>query len=380
MSARQTFVPRSGCHASNDADTENPFDMPPRSQSSVGQPQHNRSIQNEPDPCLSTPYKNDSEKRPRFAMFGKNKHAGKPGTGDHQAAATDTSFSSTSGRFSGVHCPDMQSLATPRRSSSPFCGKVLPFVPPSNPGAKFARPTSPMHNAMPQRADLTISGMKGAHISTGGVVSGVISACRTTATPVPIYGTIRGELDDVHTFNSNEFSAQKSQSTQLLERIHEDLDQTVNGDEGLLDARRTGATAPMLRRMKRAIQSAREDETNFSLPDEIEYARGAKRIRMDECARELPSVRPDDSNHSIVDHDTDAARQSSPPISPPDSGAADDLSLEGMFGGMETFLSAETFAGLVHKWSTCSMEEWLQGSEGILFILVLLHSLASVVV
>ncbi|OAX41896.1 hypothetical protein K503DRAFT_863475 [Rhizopogon vinicolor AM-OR11-026] len=369
MSARQTFIPRSASRASNHADTEHPFDMPPRSQSSIGQPQHNRSIQHDPDPTLSASHKNDSEKRPRFAaMLGKNKHAG---TGNHQPA-TDTSFSSASGRFSGVRRPDIQSLAPPPRSSSPFCGIGSPFVAPPIPGPKFAQPTSPMPSTVPQRADLTISGLKDAHISTGGVVSGLISASRVIAVPVPSYEPIHRDLDGKHTFSSNKSSAPKSQHAQL-ERIHEDLEPEIaNEDEALLGAHRTGVTAPVLRRMKRTIQGVQEDEANFSLPDEIEYGRRVKRVRIDEFTRELPSVRPDDSNHSGVDHDhhrlqpdldTDAARQSSPPICQPGSGAADDLSLEGMFAGMETFLSAETFAGLVRKWSTCSREEWLQGSE-----------------
>lgn len=384
MSARQTFVPRSASRASDHADTEHPFDMPPRSQSSIVQPQHNRSLQNEPESTLSTSHKNDSEKRPRFAgMFAKNKHAAKPGTDGYQAVA-DTSFASASGRFNGVRRPDMQTLA-PRRSSSPFCGKGSPFVPPSNPGTKFTRTTSPMPTTVLQRADLTISGLKDAHLSTKDVVSGLISAERIAA-PIPSYESVHtGEFDGTHTFSSNRSSAPQSQPAILLERIHEDLEPETG--QVLLDTCRTGVATPVLRKMKRTIQDAQEDEADFSLPDEVEYARRFKRVRIDEFVHELPNNHPGDSNHSGIDHahsrlqpdlDTDTARHSSPPISQPGSGVANDLSLDGMFANMETFLSVETYMGLVHKWSTCSREEWLQGSEGAQFTFIVLQLFVSV--
>lgn len=370
MSARQSFVPRSASRGSNNADTEHSFaDMPPRSEESIVQPQHNRGIQQEPDAALSMSHKNDSEKRSRFAgMFAKNKHAAKPGTGDHQSV-TDISFSSTPGRFSGVRRPGVQNSAPLRRSSSPFCAKGSSFAPPSNPG-KFARPTSPIHNTAFQRADLTISGLKDAHISTEGVLSGLISASRVGAAPVSSYESIHaGE------HGSNKYSALKSQPAILLERIHEDLEpETVNDHEGVLDARRTGTVAPSVRRVKRVIEDVQANGADFSLSDEIEYARKVKRGRTDEFDHELPIVHPEGSNHSEIDRahsrlqpdlDTDTVRQSSPPIGQPDPGVVDDLSLEGMFVNMDSFLSIETFMGLVHKWSTCSMEEWLQGSEGV---------------
>jgi hypothetical protein len=386
MSARQTFVPRSASRASNHADTEHPFDMPPRSQNSIGHPHHNRNLEHDPDPTLPTSHKNDSEKRPRFAgMFSKSKHSAKPGTGDQ--AITGASPPSASGRFSGVRRPDMQSLAPPRRSSSPFCGKGSPFVPPSDPGPKFARRTSLSPSTVSQRTDLTISGVKDAHISTGGVLSGLISASRVIAAPVPNCQSIHtSELDGEHTFSSNKSSMPKLQPARLLERIHEDLEQEiVNGEEALVDAHRTGGAAPVLRRMKRTIQGVQEGEGDLSLPDENEY--GVKRIRIEEFAHELPTVRPDDSSHFGVDHahsrlqpdlGNEAICQPSPPVSQHGPGTAEDLSLEGMFANMETFLNVETFTGLVHKWSTCSREEWLQGSEGARSVLVLFHSVASV--
>ncbi|KAJ8592877.1 hypothetical protein M405DRAFT_812038 [Rhizopogon salebrosus TDB-379] len=122
--------------------------------------------------------------------------------------------------------------------------------------------------------------------------------------------------------------------------------------------------------MKRTIQGVQEGEGDLSLPDENEY--GVKRFRIEEFAHELPTARPDDSGHFGVDHahsrlqpdlDNEAICQPSPPVSQHGPGKADDLSLEGMFANMETFLNVETFTGLVHKWSTCSREEWLQGSE-----------------
>ncbi|KAG1842492.1 hypothetical protein DFJ58DRAFT_806043 [Suillus subalutaceus] len=372
MSARQSFVPRSASRASTHADTEHPYDMPLRNQNSLGQPQRIGGIQNELE---SMQPKTDSEKKARFAgMFGKHKLAGKPSSGDHQAAM-DVSFSSASGRFSGIYRPDMQSPAPPRRSSSPFRGKGSPFVPSSNPGISFARPTSPIAKSASHRGDLTISGLKDAHISTAGVVSGLISTSRVIAAPIPSYGSIHdGEHDDEHTFSSNKSSLVKLQPAQLLERIHEDVEpETANEDEALLDARRTNVAAhPMLRRVKRTIQGAQEDEADFSPHDEVEYMRTVKRVRIDEFSRELSDSRPDASSHSGVDHtqlqpdlDDDAARQSSPPTGQPGTGAAEEISLDGLFANMNTFLNVETFMGLVQKWSTCSREEWLQGSGEI---------------
>ncbi|KAG2032147.1 hypothetical protein BDR03DRAFT_970791 [Suillus americanus] len=371
MSARQSFVPRSASRASTHADTEHPFDMPLRNQNSLGQPRRTSGIQNELE---SMQPKTDSEKKARFAgMFGKHKLAGNPGSGDHQAAM-DASFSSASGRFSGILRPDMQSLASPRRSNSPFHGKGSPFVPSSNPGISFARPTSPMAKSASHRGDLTISGLKDAHISTGGVVSGLISTSRVIAAPIPSYGSIHdGSHDDEHTFSSNKSSLAKLQPAQLLERIHEDVEpETANEDEALSDARRTNvATRPMLRRVKRTIQGAQEDEADFSPPDEVEYMRRVKRVRIDEFPRELSDGRPDASSHSGVNHtqlhpdlDDDTARQSSPPTGQPGAGAAEEISLDGLFANMDAFLNVETFMGLVQKWSTCSREEWLQGSQG----------------
>ncbi|KAG2363805.1 hypothetical protein BDR07DRAFT_1403091 [Suillus spraguei] len=125
----------------------------------------------------------------------------------------------------------------------------------------------------------------------------------------------------------------------------------------------------MLRRVKRTIQGAQDDEADFSPHDDVEYIREVKRVRIDEFSRELPDNRPDDS---VVDHtrlqpdlDDGTTRQSSPPTSQPGAGAAEEISLDGMFADMNTFLSVETFMGLVQKWSTCSREEWLQGSEEI---------------
>ncbi|KAG2341167.1 hypothetical protein BDR05DRAFT_965499 [Suillus weaverae] len=368
MSARQSFVPRSASRASTREDTEHPFDMPLRNQNSLGQPQRTGGIQNEFDPMQPKP---NLEKRTRFAgMFGAHKLVGKPG--DHQTAI-DASFPSASGRFSEIHRPDMQSLAPSRRSNSPFPGKGSPFVPSSNHGISFARPTSPMAKSASHRGDLTISGLKDAHISTAGVVSGLISTSRVIAAPVPSYGSIHdGEHDDEHTFSSNKSSLSKSQPAQLLERIHEDVEpETANEDETLLDARRTNVAAhPVLRRVKRTIQGAQEDEADFSPPDEIEYMHRVKRVRIDEFPRELSDSRPADSIHSGVDHTRlqpdldDTVRQSSPPTSQPGAGAAEEISLDGMFANMDTFLNVETFMGLVQKWSTCSREEWLQGSEG----------------
>ncbi|KAG2337765.1 hypothetical protein BDR05DRAFT_969876 [Suillus weaverae] len=374
MSARQSFVPRSASRASSGtthADHEHPFDMPLRNQNSLGQPQRTGSIQNELD---SVQPKTDSEKRARFAgMFGKHKVAGKPGSEDHQAAI-DASFSSASGRFSGIYRPDMQSLAPPPRSNSPFRGKGSPFVPSSNPDISFVRPTSPMAQSVSHRGDLTISGLNDAHIFTAGVVSGSISTSRIIATPVPSYGSIRdGEHDDEHTISSNKLSIAESQPALLLERIREDVEpETTNEGEALLGARRTNVAAhPALRRAKRTIQGAQEDEADFSRPDEIEYMRRVKRVRIDEFSRELSDSRPDDSSHSDVDHtrrqpDLDnTTRQSSPPTNQPGADAAEEISLDGMFANMNTFLNVETFLGLVQKWSTCSRQEWLQGSEEI---------------
>lgn len=370
MSARQSFVPRSASRASTHADTEHSFDMSLRNQNSLGQPQRAGSIQNEPD---SMQPKTESEKKARFSgMFGKHKLAGKPGSGDHQAAL-DASFSNASGRFSGIYRPDVQSVALPRTSSSPFRGKGSPFVPTSNPGISFARPTSPMPKSASHRGDLTISGLKDAHISTGGVVSGLISTSRVIAAPVPSYGSIHGgEHDDEHTFSSNKSSLAKSQHAQLLEKIHEDIEPTANEDEALLDAHRTNVAArPVLRRVKRTIQGTQEDEDEISPPDETEYMGRVKRVRIDEFHCELSDSRPDGSGHSGVDHtrlqpdlDDDTAHQSSPPTSQPGAGAAEEISLDGMFANMNTFLNVETFMGLVQKWSTCSREEWLRGSEG----------------
>lgn len=371
MSARQSFVPRSASRASTHADTEHSFDMSLRNQNSLGQPQRAGSIQNEPD---SMQPKTESEKKARFSgMFGKHKLAGKPGSGDHQAAL-DASFSNASGRFSGIYRPDVQSVALPRTSSSPFRGKGSPFVPTSNPGISFARPTSPMPKSASHRGDLTISGLKDAHISTGGVVSGLISTSRVIAAPVPSYGSIHGgEHDDEHTFSSNKSSLAKSQHAQLLEKIHEDIEPTANEDEALLDAHRTNVAArPVLRRVKRTIQGTQEDEDEISPPDETEYMGRVKRVRIDEFHCELSDSRPDGSGHSGVDHtrlqpdlDDDTAHQSSPPTSQPGAGAAEEISLDGMFANMNTFLNVETFMGLVQKWSTCSREEWLRGSEEI---------------
>ncbi|KAG1820813.1 uncharacterized protein BJ212DRAFT_1477911 [Suillus subaureus] len=372
MSARQSFVPRSASRASAHADTEHPFDMPLRNQNSLGQPQRTGSIQNAPE---SMQPKTDSEKKARFAgIFGKHKLAGKPGSGDHQVAI-DASLSSVSGRFSGIYRPDIQSLAPQHRSSSPLRGKGSPFVPSSNPGISFARPTSPIANSASHRGDLTISGLKDAHISTAGVVSGLISTSRVIAAPIPSYGSIHGgEHDDEHTFSSNKSSLAKLQPGQLLERIHEDVEpETANGDEALLDTRRTNVAAhPMLRRVKRTIQGTQEDEGDFSPPDEIEYMGRVKRVRIDEFPHELSDGRADASSHSGVDHtrlqpdlDDDTVRQSSPPTGQPGAGAAEEISLDGLFANMDTFLNVETFMGLVQKWSTCSREEWLQGSEEI---------------
>ncbi|KAG1766825.1 hypothetical protein EV702DRAFT_1148543 [Suillus placidus] len=355
MSARQSFVPRSASRASTHADNEHPFDMPLRNQNSLGQPQRTGSIPNELD---SAQPKTDSEKRARFAgMFGKHKLAGKPGSEDHQAAI-DASFSSASGRFSGIYCHDMQSLAPPRRSNSPFHGKGSPFVPSSNPDISFVRPTSPMAQCVSHRGDLTISGLKDAHIFTAGVVSGSIST-----SPM---GTIRdGEHDDERTISSNKSSVAESQPARLLERIHEDRCLALAGTNVQV------AAHPALRRAKRTIQGAQEDEADFSRPDEIEYMRRVKRVRIDEFSRELSDSHPDDSSHSGVDHtrrqpDLDnTTRQSSPPTNQPGADAAEEISLDGMFANMDTFLNVETFMGLVQKWSTCSREEWLQGSEEI---------------
>ncbi|KAG2147711.1 uncharacterized protein EDB93DRAFT_399517 [Suillus bovinus] len=372
MSARQSFVPRSASRASTHTDAENPFNMPLHNQNSLGQPQRPSGNQNELD---SMQPKTDSEKRPRFAgIIGKHKLAGKHGSGDHQAAV-DASFSSASGRFSGIHRPDMQSLAIQRSSSSPFCGKGSPFVPPANPGISFARPTSPMAKSASYRGDLTISGLTDAHISTAGIVSGLISTSRVIAAPVPSYGSIHdGKHDDEHTFSSNKSSLAKSQPAQLLERIHEDVEpEAANEDEASLDARRTNAAAhPVLRRVKRTIQGAQEDEANFSPPDEIDYMRRVKRVRIDKFPHELSDSRPDDSSHSGIDHtrlqpdlDDDTAPQSSPPTGQPGAGSAEEISLDGMFANMDTLLDVDTFMGLVQKWSTCSREEWLQGAEEI---------------
>ncbi|KAG2115002.1 hypothetical protein DEU56DRAFT_841465 [Suillus clintonianus] len=376
MSARQSFVPRSASRASTHAAAEHPFDhMPLRAQNSLGHPQRTGGIQNELEP---TQQKTESEKRTRFSgMFQKHKLAGKLGSGpgDHQAAM-DASFSSASGRFSGINRPDMQALAPPRRSSSPFRGKGSPFVPPSNQGISFARPTSPMPKSASHRGDLTISGLKDAHISTASVVSGLISTSRIVAAPVPSYGSIHdGECDDEHTFSSNKSSQAKSQSLQLLERIHEDVEpEAATEDEALFDAHRTNvAVHPMLRRVKRTIQGSQEDEADFSPPDEVEYMHRVKRVRIDEFPHELPDGRPDDSSHSCVDHthnrqqplDNDTARQSSPPTNQPGAGPAEEISLEVMFANIDSFLNVDTFMGLVQKWSTCSREEWLHGSEEI---------------
>ncbi|KAG1767908.1 hypothetical protein EDD22DRAFT_873635 [Suillus occidentalis] len=371
MSARQSFVPRSASRASTHADTEHSFDMPLRNQNSLGQPQRAGSIQNEPDSMHS---KTESEKKARFAgMFGKHKLAGKPASGDHQAAL-DASFSNAPGRFSGIYRPDVQPLPLPRTSNSPFCGKARLSSQHPILACLLLDPHHLCQNPASHRGDLTISGLKDAHISTGGVVSGLISTSRVIAAPVPSYGSIHGgEHDDEHTFSSNKSSLAKSQPAQLLERIHEDIEPTANEDETLLDAHRTNVAArPVLRRVKRTIQGTQEDEDEFSPPDEIEYMGRVKRVRIDEFPCESSDSRPDGSGHSGVDHtrlqpdlDDDTAHQSSPPTSQPGAGAAEEISLDGMFANMDTFLNVETFMGLVQKWSTCSREEWLRGSEEI---------------
>ncbi|KAG2101635.1 uncharacterized protein F5147DRAFT_812174 [Suillus discolor] len=373
MSARQSFVPRSASRASNHAaDTEHPFDMSLRDQNSLGQPQRTGGNQNELD---SMQPKTDSEKKARFSGLIGKKLAGKLGSGDHPAVV-DASFSSASGRFTGIYRPDMQSLAIPRSSSSPFHGKGSPFVPSSNPGISFARPTSPVAKSASHRGDLTISGFKDAHISTPGV-SGLISTSRVIAAPVPGYGSFHdGRHDDEHTFSSNKSSLAKSQPAQLLERIHEDVEpETANEeeDEALLDARRTNVVAhPVLRRVKRTIQGTQEDEAGFSPPDEIGYMRRVKRVKIDEFPCELEDSRPDDTSHSGIDHtqlqpdiDDNTARQSSPPTGQTGAGSAEEHSLDGMFANMDSFLDVDTYLGLLHKWSTCSREEWLQGAEEI---------------
>ncbi|KAG2048360.1 hypothetical protein BDR06DRAFT_778555 [Suillus hirtellus] len=369
MSARQSFVPRSASRASTHADTEHPFDMSLRNQNSLGQPQRTGG---NPDELDSMQPKTDSEKKARFSgLFGK-KLAGKLGSGDH-SAAIDASFSSASGRFSGIYRPDMQSLAISGRSSS-LRGTGSPFVSSSNPGISFARPTSPMAKSASHRGDLTISGLKDAHISTPGV-SGLISTSRVIAAPVPSYGSIHdGRHDDEHTFSSNKSSLAKSQPVQLLERIHEDVEpETANEDEVLLDARRTNVGAyPVLRRVKRTIQGTQEDEAGFSPPDEIGYMHRVKRVKTNEFPCELEDSRPDDTSHSGIDHtqlqpdlDDNTVRQSSPPTGQTGAGAAEEISLDSMFANMDSFLNVETYMGLIEKWSTCSREEWLQGSEEI---------------
>ncbi|KAG1822081.1 hypothetical protein EV424DRAFT_1399505 [Suillus variegatus] len=341
MSARQSFVPRSASRASTHADTEHPFDMSLRNQNSLGQPQRTGGNQNELD---SVQPKTDSEKKARFSGLIGKKFAGKLGSGDHPAAI-DASFSSASGRFSGIYRPDIQSLAIPRRSSSPFRGKGSPF--------------SPMAKSASHRGDLTISGLKDAHISTPGV-SGLISTSRVIAAPVPSYGSIHdGRHDDEHTFSSNKSSLAK-ESTEDVEP------ETANEDEALLDARRTNVVAhPVLRRVKRTIQGTQEDEAGFSPPDEIGYMRRVKRVKIDEFPCELEDSRPDDTSHSGIDHtqlqpdlDDDTARQSSASTGQTGAGAAEEISLDGMFANMDSFLDVDTYIG-PHS------EVWLQGSEEI---------------
>ncbi|KAG2047674.1 hypothetical protein BDR06DRAFT_71650 [Suillus hirtellus] len=57
------------------------------------------------------------------------------------------------------------------------------------------------------------------------------------------------------------------------------------------------------------------------------------------------------------------SRQSLPPTNQLGAGAAEEISLDGMFVNMDTFLNVGTFTSLVRKCSTCSREEWLQRSE-----------------
>ncbi|KAG2336297.1 hypothetical protein BDR05DRAFT_1005988 [Suillus weaverae] len=210
------------------------------------------------------------------------------------------------------------------RSGSPFRGKFSPFVPSSNPGISFARPTSPMAKSASHRGDLTTSGLKDAHISTAGVVSGLITTSHVIAAPVPSYGFIHGgEHDDEHTFSSNKSSSSKLQPAQFPERIHKDVEtETANKGETLLDARRTN-----------------EDEADFSPPNEIKYMRRVKWVKINEFPRELSDSCPADRSSIFTSHE------------PTWHGAAEEVSLDGMFRNMNTFLNVETFTDLVQKWS-----------------------------
>lgn len=194
-----------------------------------------------------------------------------------------------------------------------------------------------MAKSVSPRGDSTISGPKDAHISTAGVVSGLISTSRTIAAPVPSCGSIwDGEHDNEHTLSSNKSSVAKSQPAQLLERIHEDVEpETASEDKALLDARETNVVDhPVLRRAKRILQGSQEDDADFSPPDEIEYMRRIKRVGIDEFPHELSDSRPDGSSHSGVDHtrfqpdlNNDIARQSSPPTNQFRAGAAEEISI-----------------------------------------------------
>ncbi|KAG1798208.1 uncharacterized protein HD556DRAFT_1534949 [Suillus plorans] len=191
------------------------------------------------------------------------------------------------------------------------------------------------------REDSTISGLKDAHISPAGVVSGLISTFRTIAAPVPSYGSIReGEHDDGDTLSSKKNPVAESQPAQLLETIHEDVEpETANEDKVLLDARGTKvADHPVLRRAKRIIQGSQEDDPDFSPLGEIEYMRRVKRVGIDKFPRELSDSRPDGSSHSGVDHtrfqpdlNNDMACQSSPATNQLGAGAAEEISLDGIF-------------------------------------------------
>jgi hypothetical protein len=365
MSARQSFVPRSESRTSTHAGTEHPFDIPLRNQISLGQPQRTGSHQNELD---SMQPKTDSEKRARSSrLIGKHELDGKR----DRTTLMGALLSSASGRFSGIYHPDMQSLAIPRRYSSPFRGEGSNFIPPSDLGISFSRPTLPIAKSASHK-DLTISGLKDAHISTVGV-SGLMSTSRVVAAPVVSYGSIHdGRHDDE--LSSNKFSLSKSRPTQLLEMIHRDVKQEIKEeDKTLLDAFRTNVVAHpvLLCRVKRTIQGTQEDEAVFSPPDEFGYMRRVKRVKIEEFPCELEDCRPDGASHSSINHtqlqldlDDNAARQSSPLTGQPGAGAAGELSLDGIFANMDTFLDVETYMGLVQKWSSCSREEWLRGSEG----------------
>jgi hypothetical protein len=158
-----------------------------------------------------------------------------------------------------------------RRSSSPFRGKGSPFVPSSNSGISFVR---------------------------------LISTSRVIAAPVPRYGSICDGEHDEHTFNSNKYFVVKFQPVQLLGRIHEDLEpETSNEDDALVHACRTNVTTHLvLRRVERTTQGTQEDEADFLLPNEIEYMRTIKRVRIDELPCELSDGRLDVSSHSGSEH------------------------------------------------------------------------------